>query len=261
MIPAEFIIALFYRIDHPMCIVAKHPQAALYPSETVTLGVLYALKGGSKRAFYRWLRRDWLAFFPRRPEPTRLFRLWAAHTDWIDGFRAEPTTLGVVDSYGIELIHPVREGRSPKQIGRKGLSNRRWIVGGKRCLIVNQWGLIVNWDWDTANVHDSVFQPMSRRVEDQMIVLSDQGFHARTGDPTNLKVCAPKTWGERMVMETVFSMLTRMSRFKHQTHRAWAYFNAHLSLVVATFNLLVQWHGLQPDENGVVKVSIAEFGL
>ena len=172
MSTADFIIALFYRIDNQMCMVPKHPQAALYPSETVTLGVLYALKGGSKRAFYRWLRRDWRAFFPRLPERTRLFRLLAAHPDWTDAFRAEPTTLGVIDSYGIELIHPVREGRSPQQIGKKGLSNRRWIVGGKLCLVVNQWGLIVDWDWSTANVHDTVFQPMIRRIENQMIVLN-----------------------------------------------------------------------------------------
>ena len=56
-------------------------------------------------------------------------------------------------------------------------------------------------------------------------------------------------------------MLTRIGRFKHQTHRAWAYFNAHLSFAVATFNLLVQWHGLEPDKNGFVKLSIAEFSL
>ena len=47
-----------------------------------------------------------------------------------------------------------------------------------------------------------------------------------------------------MVIETVFSMLTLIGRFKHQSHRAGAYFNAHLSFAVATFNLLVQWHGL-----------------
>ena len=51
MTPAEFIIALFSRIDNPMGDVPEHPQAALYPSETVTLTVLYALKGGGKRAF------------------------------------------------------------------------------------------------------------------------------------------------------------------------------------------------------------------
>ena len=261
MTTAEFIIALFYRIDNQMHLVPKHPQAALYPSEVVTLGILYALKGGGKRAFYRWLVRDWLIFFPRLPERTRLFRLWVAHTDWTDAFRAKPTTLGVIDSYGIELIHPVRQGRSPQQTGRKGLSNRRWIVGGKQRLVVNQWGQIVDWDCHTANGHDGVFQPLIRRLEEQMILFSDQGFHTKAGDPLNLKVCPPKTWGDHIVIETVFSMLTRLWHFKHQTHRAWAYFRAHLSLAVAAFNLLIQWQGLVPDENGFVKLSIAEFNL
>ena len=261
MTTAEFIIALFYRIDNQMGDVPKHPQAALYPSETVTLAVLYALKGGGKRAFYRWVVRDWRAFFPRLPERTRLFRLFVAHADWTERFRADPTPLGVIDSYGIELIHPVREGRSAHPIGQKGLSNHRWIVGGKLGLIVNQWGLIVDWDCNTAKVHDSVFHPMIGRYEEQMILLSDQGFHAKAGDPANLKVCPRKTWGDRRVIETVFSMLTRIGRFKQQTHRAWAYFRAHLSFAMAAFNLLAQWHGLQPDENGFVRLSIAEFSL
>jgi len=72
---------------------------------------------------------------------------------------AEPTVLSVIDTYGIELIHPVREGRSAQQIGRKGKSNSRWIVGGKLCLLQNRLGLIVDWDCDTANVYDgSAFQ-------------------------------------------------------------------------------------------------------
>ena len=87
---------------------------------------------------------------------------------------------------------------------------------------------------------------MIRRYKQQMILLSDQGFHAQAGDPANLKVCPRKTWGERMVIETVFSMLTRIGHLKRQTHRAWAYFTAHLSYAMAVFNLLAQWHGLQP---------------
>jgi hypothetical protein len=35
--------------------VKRHDQALLHPSETVTIGVIYALKGGAYRAFYRWL--------------------------------------------------------------------------------------------------------------------------------------------------------------------------------------------------------------
>jgi hypothetical protein len=77
---------------------------------------------------------------PQVPERTRLARLFKTHTAWTTRFLAMPTVLGVVDSYGIELIHPMREGRSLAQIGKKGQSNHRWIVGGKLCFILNQGG-------------------------------------------------------------------------------------------------------------------------
>ena len=98
-------------------------------------------------------------------------------------FLAAPTVLGVIDTYGIEFIHPIREGRSPHQIGRKGLSNHRWIVGGKLCLLLNQWGLIVGWACATANVADNTFQWLMQQVDGRMIVLSDTGFHAAEGVP------------------------------------------------------------------------------
>ena len=139
----EFIIELLCRIDDAMREVPKHGQASLYPSEVVTLAFLFAIKGVGNRPFYRWLKRDWHELFPRLPERTRLFRLFQTHQDWTAHFLAEPTVFGVIDTYGIELIHPVREGRSPAQIGRKGYSNRRWIVGGKLCLLLNKFGLVV----------------------------------------------------------------------------------------------------------------------
>ena len=152
MTTVDFIIALFCQVDDHLRDIPKHPEAHLWPSEVVTLGLLHALKGGGNRAFYRWLTRDYRALFPRLPERTRLFRLFTTHPDWTQAFLAVPTVLGVIDTYGIELIHPMREGRSPRQIGRKGLSNHRWIVGGKLCLLLNQYGLIVSWACDTANV-------------------------------------------------------------------------------------------------------------
>jgi hypothetical protein len=79
------------------------------------------------------LTRDYRPLFPQLPERTRLFRLLKTHHDWTRTFLAAPTVLGVIDTYGIELIHPIREGRSPQQKGRKGLSNHRWIVGGRLC--------------------------------------------------------------------------------------------------------------------------------
>ena len=174
---------------------------------------------------------------------------------------ASPSVLGVIDTYGIELIHPMREGRSPQQIGRKGLSNHRWIVGGKLCLLLNQWGLIVAWACDTANVADNTFQGLIRQVEEQMIVLSDTGFHAAAGDPTNLKVCQRGEWEDRMLVETVLSMLTLVCHFKKVMHRGWAYFQARLAFTMAAFNVLVQWHGLRPTASGFVPLSIAEFSL
>ena len=96
------------------------------------------MKGVGGRALYRWLIRDYHAGFPQVPEQTRLFRLFKTHTAWAARFLAAPTVLGVADSDGIELVHPMREGRSPHQMGKKGTSNHRWLVGGKLAFVVHQ---------------------------------------------------------------------------------------------------------------------------
>lgn len=261
MITTDFITELFCRVDDKMNDLAKHPQSQFHPSEIVTLGLLFALKGVGNRAFYRWIERDFSGLFPLLPERTRLFRLFKTHQDWTERFLAEPTLLGVVDTYGIELIHPIRAGRSPAQIGKKGKSNWRWIVGVKICLIVNQFGLAVDWDCATDNVHDATFQPLVRQFEGQMITLADTGFHAKQGDPSNLKLCPKGQWNVRMVIETILSMLTTVCHFKKVAHRVWGDLRAHLAFTVAMFNILVQWHGLRPDEEGFVHLSIAEFNL
>ncbi len=124
----DFIIALFIRVDTIVGNAPKHPGAHLYPSEVVTLALLFALKGVGPRAFYRWLSNNYRHWFPRLPERTRLFRLFATHADWAEVFLAQPTTLGVIDSYGIELRHPWREDRADRQIGGKGLSNHLTTV-------------------------------------------------------------------------------------------------------------------------------------
>lgn len=257
----EFIIALFVRVDDALRDVAKHPQASLHPSELVTLVLPFALKDVGERPFYRWLRRDCLPLFPKLPERTRLFRLFVAHQGWTDRFLAAPTVLGVADSYGIELIHPRREGRSARQIGRKGRSNRRWIVGGKLALVLNQTGLVTAWDCATANVYDATFQPLIARFDERMVVLTDSGFHAASGDPANMKVCRRSEWNDRMTVETVLSMLTNVCHLKHMRHRVWAAFRAHLGWLMALFNILVQWHDLLPDKEGRIHLSIAEFSL
>src|SRR5712691_7494030 len=105
MTTIDFITALFCQIDDHLAGLPKHPEAHLWPSEVVTLGLLHALKGVGNRAFYRWLTRDYRPLFPRLPERTWLFRLFRTHQDWTRVFLAAPTVLGVIDTYGIELIH------------------------------------------------------------------------------------------------------------------------------------------------------------
>lgn len=163
MTTLDFIRELFCRVDDALKEVPKHPQANLYPSETVTLGLLFSLKGVGNRAFYRWAHRDLLCLFPHMPERTRLFRLFVSHREWTTRFLAEPTVLGLADSFGIELLHPRRKGRSPHQIARFGRSNHIWILGGKICVVLNKWGLVCGWDCATANTYDRYRLPPSHK--------------------------------------------------------------------------------------------------
>src|SRR5216684_8615748 len=110
MTTVDFITALFYEVDEQMRTIPKHPEAHRWPSEVVTLGLLHALKGVGNRAFYRWLTRDYRTLFPLLPERTRLLRLFKTHQAWMQVFLASPTVLGVIDTDGIELIHPIRAG-------------------------------------------------------------------------------------------------------------------------------------------------------
>jgi len=262
----DLIVELFCRTDDQMKQVEKDPRAYLWPSEIVTLAVLFVLKGKGERAFYRWLRNNYLDLFPRLPERTRLFRLFAAHRGWADRFLAEPTLLGICDSFGVELIHPRREGRSEQQIGKKGLSNHRWIVGVKWCPLVNGRGQIVDWDAEGANVHDGEFQRMLKDYEAGergMGVYVDSNFHIadkRGGDRGNLKVCKRGECNLRFLIETLLSQVSGTFALKKISQRAWAYVEARLGFAAATYNLLISWGGqLTTDENGYVRLSIAEF--
>jgi len=262
MTTEEFITELFCRVDDALREVEPHPQAKLMPSELVVIGFLFVLKGRGQRAFYRWLKNNWLGCFPNLSERTRLFRNLAAHQDWVERFLANPSLLGIIDSYGIELIHPYREGRSEQQMGRKGQSNHRWIVGVKLCIVINHLGEIVAWNYDTANVYDgTAFQDLVDDLADDMVIFSDTHFVKDGWEPTNLRPCQRGVWNDRMIVETVLSMMTRTFDLKRMHHRIPEMLQMHLAYAVTLFNLLINWTGLQPDDTGFVPLSIAEFSL
>ena len=71
----DIITHVFCHVDDHMKWVKKHPDSTLYPSELVTIGALFALKGGRFRRFYRWLQRAFSQLFPRLPERRRAARV------------------------------------------------------------------------------------------------------------------------------------------------------------------------------------------
>lgn len=144
MTTEALIIQMFCAVDDKMGTVPKYPQARLYPSELVTIGLLFALKGGHFRAFYRWIRRDYAPLFAGVPERTRLQRLLQVHQDWCQRLLAPPSFFTVIDSYPIELLFPIRAGRSPAQVGKKGKDKGRWSVGIKLCWLLNHQGQVVD---------------------------------------------------------------------------------------------------------------------
>ena len=86
MTTVDFITELFCQVDDEIGWYPKHSQANLYPSEVVTLALLYSLTGKRQREFWRWLTRDYRVLFPNLPCRTRLFRLFNTHTHFINNF-------------------------------------------------------------------------------------------------------------------------------------------------------------------------------
>src|SRR2546425_4184162 len=119
MTTEDIILQIFCIVDDEMNEMPKHSQAKLYPSELVTIGILFALKSGHFRAFYRWLKRDFDALFGGLPDRTNLLRQLSQYPDLTDLLLEQPSVLNVVESYPIELIFPIREGRSKRQFGGK----------------------------------------------------------------------------------------------------------------------------------------------
>jgi hypothetical protein len=160
----------------------------------------------------------------------------------------------VIDSYPIELLFPIREGRSQQQEGR-------WSIGIKLCVLLNDVCRVVNWDWATMNVHDKHFHPLVEPWMDETIVLADFGFRDKDGVPENMKICEKGTWNERMCVETVLSMLTVICDLKRIRHRLSEYIQMRLAYVAAMFNILLDlFHKCHPEADAF-KMSIAEFSL
>jgi hypothetical protein len=231
-----------------------HPQSRLYRSEILLCGVLWALKGGSFSGFYRWLsRHNWVAL----PERTRLQKLLKSHGRRCTEFLAPPTFFNVMDTFGIEIIRPIREGRSAQSaaVARKGKSGHRWIIGRKLCVRINEDGEIVSFDDDTANVCDQRFNHLAE--DDTSLTLADSGFRCAKGIPGTLKICARGQWNERMTVETLFSLWERICNAKRFFVRSVSAFKTRIAYLVAFTNIAIKLN----KQQGNKPLSFAHFSL
>jgi hypothetical protein len=215
----------------------RHPQGSLWLSEIVLLGVLWALKGGSFLQFHRWVSRR---RFCALPERSRLSRLLKEKRGLCRKLLAKPTFFNVMDTYGIEIIRPIREGRSKQSqaVSAKGKSGHRWIVGRKVCIRINDEGGITAYDDDTANVHDQTFNHLAE--DDAAITLTDAGFKNKKGMPETLKICPRGSWNERMAVETLFSLWERVCKAKTYFVRSVIAFKARIDYLVALTNIVIK---------------------
>jgi hypothetical protein len=233
-----FIILLFCMVDEHTGELPKHGNAKLHVSEIVTLALLKRMKQSAFRQFLVWLRNT--SLFPHLPDFTRLCRLFEKHKCIIDAFSRQMNQWdwAVIDSKLCEVIHPIRECRGKTDWVGKNKSKGRWVVGMKVIILVSPQGDILNWKLDTANVHDKHFAWLVEKIE--VKVLADKGFHSKNGDPENLRICQRGEWNIRMVVESVFSLCTRLLGLNEIQAKSLAGFELAVASIFASFNLLLQ---------------------
>jgi hypothetical protein len=236
----EIIIRLFCLVDGQLGHVNKRSDAHVYTSEFVTIGLLFSRQGGRFRACYRWLHANDRGWFPTLPERTRLQRLLCDYAALALEFLADPPFFTVVDTYGIALIHPRREGRGKRQIGKKGKLHGRGIVGVKLAWRINDQGEVVDWTWDTVNEPDKVFRPLAIGYDGATIRLADRGLRAKEAPPSNIHWCARGPWNERFTIETNLSWVTELFHAKKLYQRVKSHLEARLWYLAARINCLLR---------------------
>ncbi len=84
---------LFYRVDDKFTKHGKnqkHTKVNLYPSEVVTLALLFARKGIGNRSVYRWIKNNYKPWSTNLPEGARLFGSFNSHHHLTDMFMENP---------------------------------------------------------------------------------------------------------------------------------------------------------------------------
>jgi hypothetical protein len=237
------IIAIFYLVDTYCCDLPQHVQSKLHPSEIVTLALLFRLKGLSYRRFHAWVMSTGL--FPKLPNYSRLNRLFLHYQPTVQVLSQNEAVenLAIVDSTGCEVVHPIREKRSSKDWIGKNKSKGRWYVGQKLTIMVDALGRILNWETLPANAHDTRFNDVFQGAPEE--VLADFGFKSKDNHPDWLTICERGERNDRMVVESIFSLLKRLLHLDKLRGKTEKGFNMAVSGILGVYNLLLELNAKQ----------------
>jgi hypothetical protein len=98
------------------------------------------------------------------------------------------------------------------------------MMGGRLWFLLDNLGRVVDRYFFPLDHPDKAFNRFTQPFVGQTIVLADLGFRDANGTPQHLKICKKGTWNERMVVETVFSILTIVCHLKKIQQCANLYF-------------------------------------
>lgn len=120
----------FWMVDDRLGLVKKRPDARLYESEVVTIGLLFVARGGQYRPFSRWLTAKWL-FVSGAARPDAA----AAPVALVERVDGRVLYHAIVLARGGHLRHrmaPSATRRAKLAAGQqKGVSNGCWMIGVK----------------------------------------------------------------------------------------------------------------------------------
>lgn len=238
--PIDLIIQLFVLVDSYCSDLDQHPQSRLHPSEIILLALLQRLKNMSLRRFWYWAKMTGL--FPHLPHFTRLHRLFQEYRDVLKvlGQNLQDRQWLVVASKICELIHPIREKRHPHEWRGKNKSKGRWHVGVKVAVLLNERGRIVNWEILPAQAHDTWFNEIYNVMAEGERVLADTGFKSKDDHPEWIHICKRGENNQRMIVESLFSQLKRLTQFERPNVRSVKGLETCYNAILALAELLME---------------------
>lgn len=93
-------------------------ELPLYPSEVVTISILFALKGCHSRAFCHWFKRDYATLVSRQYDRTTLQRQLCQQQYHGDRLLPDASLLNVIDNFPIELLFLIHKRRAQQKLGK-----------------------------------------------------------------------------------------------------------------------------------------------